>query len=218
MSASVGAHALILLLLLSLPTCRRQAPPEHKIYTFDLIDPSQLTMKKQEAKAPVKIKKKPKKKAKKKRTKKKKRAIKKTAALPKEKESIEDKIKKKLEEIDKKEWKEPEDKEELEKAKLIDTGTFQNAWYSDIVASKIYQHWNTPSKALLDLPDPAVVVRFVIARNGGVRIIRIDKKSGSELLDRSAVQAIENAQPLPPLPADYSGESLEVCMTFIPEE
>ncbi len=212
-SISVGAHALCLFLILSIPMCRRIKKPEHKIYTFDLIDPSKLTMRQpKEAQRP-----KPKEpnEKKKKKPKRKKRVIKKKIALPKK--SVEEKIKERLKELDKKEWLEPSKVDELEKAKLLDTGTFKNSWYNDAVASKIYQHWQTPSKTLMEKEELSVVVRFRIMRDGRVTIIGIDKNSGSENLDSSALQAIRDSQPLPPLPQDYRGDSLEVCMTFVPE-
>lgn len=218
-SISVAAHALCLFLLITLPTCGRRGKTEHKVYTFDLVDPSLLTMKKPKSRtAPKKkkvekVKKKPKPKPKKK-----KKVIRKKAALPKTKKSIEEKIKEKMKEVDKKDWLEPSKLEELSKAKLLDTGAFTNAWYNDVVASKIYQHWKTPSKSLSEEDDLKVIVRFRIRRDGTVSVVGVDRQSGSEMLDSSALQAVKEAQPLPPLPDDYRGDFLEVCMTFIPEE
>lgn len=214
---SIAGHAVLLCLLLTMPMCRRAPKPEHKVYTFELIDPSQLTMRKPK-KPPVEKPRKKKPEKKKKKKKKKKRVIKKSATLPQKRKNIEERINEQLKELDKKEWLEPSKLEELQKAKLLDTGTFANVWYNDAVASKIYQCWRTPSKALAEGEGLCVVVRFRIMRDGRVAILGVDRKSGNENLDSSALQAIKEAQPLPPLPGDYKGESLDVCMTFIPEE
>jgi TonB family protein len=210
---SAAAHALCLFLLLTLPMCRHAKKPEGKVYTFDLIDPSKLTMKKPKE-APKAENKKPD--TPKRKKVRKKKAKKKQFALPKK--SVEDKIQEQLDKIEKKEWLEPSKLNELEMAKRIDTGEFKNSWYNDAVASKIYRCWHTPSKITVETEECTVVVRFKIARDGSVSILGIDRKSGSEVLDRSALQAIRDAQPLPPLPQDYKGDSLEVCMTFVPEE
>lgn len=215
---SGAAHALLLFMIIALPTCARIRKPEHKIYTFDLIDPSLLTMRKPREAPKAPKKKPPKKEEKKPQPEKKpekkadkKKIIKKKVELPKK--SIEERIKDQLKKMEDKEWAEAE---EFEKAKLLDTGAFTNAWYNDAVASKIYQCWQTPSKALAEKEGLSVVVRFRIMKDGRVIIVGVDRRSGNDVLDGSALQAIQDAEPLPPLPDDYKGDSLEVCMTFIP--
>lgn len=266
---SGAAHALILLLFIVIPNWgafRAPRKPEHKIYTFDLIDPSMLSMKKTSGaplsstaktsappskKETVKVKKEepkkkeepikeapkkkepPKKKPPKKEKKEKKAEKKPAKEKPVfSKKSIEEKIKERLKKIeeDSKEsqWVEPEKAEELLKpaskekvaeqgiAGLLNTGDFLNVSYNDAVASLIYQAWQPPSKTPADKENATVVVRFKIAKDGEVSNARVEKKSGSEVLDASALQAIKDSSPLPPLPDDYAGDSLEVCMTFVP--
>lgn len=264
---SGGAHALILLLFVVIPNwgnLRRSRKPEHKIYTFDLIDPALLSMKKTSGaplssaaktsappprKEAVKVKKEeakkkeaPKKEApakkappkKKEEQKKEKKREKKPAAEKPafSKKSIEEKIKERLRKIEEESresrWVEPEKAEELlrpaskEKvaeqgiAGLLNTGEFLNVSYNDAVASIIYQAWQPPSKTPADKESATVVVRFKIARGGEISNPRVEKRSGSEVLDASALQAIKESSPLPPLPDDYKGDSIEVCMTFVP--
>ena len=260
-SISAIAHTLIILLAVVIPNWgnfRSPKKPEHKIYTFNLIDPSMISMKKTSGaplsstakttappkKDTVKVKKEepkkeePKKKEppkKKEEPKKKDRKADKKKP-PKEKpvfskKSIAEKIKdqlKKIEEESKSEWVEPDKAEELLKpasqgrvaeqgiAGLLNTGDFLNVSYNDAVASLIYQAWQPPSKTPTDKENVTVVVRFKIAKDGAVSNPRVEKKSGSEVLDASALQAIKDSSPLPPLPDDYAGDSLEVCMTFVP--
>lgn len=260
---SFSGHVLCFLLIFGIPSCSlfmRPKKPEHKIYTFDLIDPSMLSMKKTQGtpasaaksktapESPVKVppkKEQPKKETKKKeepkkkppqkktdkkdKKKKSKKAPKKKSKLPKK--TVEDRIKeqlKKIEESGADEWVEADKADTLTKpaskdkvaeqgiAGLLNTGDFTNVSYNDAVASLIYQTWQPPSKTPSDKEGATVVVRFKIVRDGVVSSVRIEKKSGSEVLDNSAIQAIKDASPLPPLPEDYKGDSLEVCMTFVP--
>jgi protein TonB len=249
---SLSGHVLCFLLLFGVPSCgrfMRPKKPEHKIYTFDLVDPRALSMKKTKgppvsakkktsSTEPVKAapkkkqpekkaekKKKPKKKPPKKKAAPKKKKPKKKPALPKK--TIEDRIKerlKKIEESGAEEWVEADKADTLTKDKvakegiagLLNTGDFTNVSYNDAVASLIYQTWQPPSKTPADKEGATVVVRFKIARGGVVSNILVEKKSGSGVLDNSALQAIRDASPLPPLPEDYKGDALEVCMTFVP--
>lgn len=253
---SAGTHALCLFLLVGIPMCRSRAPrkPEHKIYTFTLIDPALLSMKtttggptsatvktqgqkiaipkKEEPKKPPEKKpekkdKAPEKKDKEKKADKKKPEEKKDKALF-SKKTIEEKIKEQLDKIEEKKWVEPDKADDLLKpasrekiaeqgiAGLLNTGDFANVNYNDAVASLIYQTWQPPSKTAADQEGLTVVIRFRIMRDGTVVSPRVEKKSGSEVLDTSSLQALKDASPLPPLPEDCTGDSLEVCMTFVP--
>ena len=101
-------------------------------------------------------------------------------------------------------------------AGLLNTGEFANVNYNDAVASLIYQTWQPPSKTPTDKEGSTVVIKFKIMRDGSVINPVVEKKSGSEVLDNSALQAIKDASPMPQLPDDYTGDALEVCMTFVP--
>jgi periplasmic protein TonB len=268
-SISAVAHTLIILLAVIIPNWgnfRSPKKPEHKIYTFDLIDPSMLSMKmtsgaslsstakttaSQPNKDTVKVKKEEPKKKKeepkkeepkkkeppKKKEEPKKKDKKAEKKPPKEKpvfskKSMEERIKEQLKKIEEEskesQWVEPEKVADLLKpasqgkvaeqgiAGLLNTGDFNNINYNDAVASLIYQAWQPPSKTPVDKENVTVVVRFKIAKDGAVSNPRVEKKSGSEVLDTSAIQAIKDSSPLPPLPDDYAGDSLEVCMTFVP--
>lgn len=267
---SAAAHTLVIVFAIIVPNWgslhRSPKKLEHKIYTFDLIDPSVLSMKKtsggalsskaktsapEPKKDTVKVKKEESKKKKeepKKEEPKKKEPLKKKEIKRKDKKSdkkkpqkekpvfskksmeekIKDQLKKIEEESKESEWVEADKAEELFKpasqgkveeqgiAGLLNTGDFLNVSYNDAVASLIYQAWQPPSKTPADKENLTAVVRFQIARDGGVSNPRVEKKSGSEVLDSSALQAIKDSSPLPPLPDDYAGESLDVCMTFVP--
>lgn len=231
---SAAVHAVVLFLLLSIPTCRRRPVPDHQVYTFELIDPSHLKMKEtaQKASSGEKRAEKQKKSRSKKREnpppgarpeKKKpvpkgKRVVRQVFEAPKKERDIEEKIREQIEKLDHTEWVEPEEHLERSLDELLHTGDFTDGRYRDAVASKIYQCWHTPSKIVTGEEHRHVVARFVIYRDGRVTGMRIESGSGSDSLDISALEAIRAAQPFPPLPDDYREETLEVRMTFIPEE
>lgn len=57
------------------------------------------------------------------------------------------------------------------------------------------------------------VLRFVVDRAGSVRSFGLDKGTGSGLLDREVREMLERASPLPPVPADFGAETVEVVIT-----
>lgn len=60
----------------------------------------------------------------------------------------------------------------------------------------------------------AATVTFVISRDGTVRDVKISSSSGVPSLDRSAVRAVMEASPLPPIPPTWQGDTLPATMRF----
>jgi protein TonB len=56
------------------------------------------------------------------------------------------------------------------------------------------------------------LLRFRMDRNGKVLSYSIERTSEHEVLDEAALAMIERAQPLPPLPDDVPGESIELII------
>src|ERR1041385_2490049 len=73
--------------------------------------------------------------------------------------------------------------------------------YVDLMRDRISQHWNTAS--VHSLPSQKCAVSFTIARNGTVTNVQVTQPSGDYLLDTSAKRAVLDANPLPPLPAQF---------------
>ena len=53
------------------------------------------------------------------------------------------------------------------------------------------------------------VVAFTIARDGKVTRVWIDQSTGSSLLDQASIATIRDASPVPPLPHDITGNSVD---------
>jgi protein TonB len=58
------------------------------------------------------------------------------------------------------------------------------------------------------------VVTFQILRDGTVKNPQLVQRSGNSTLDYSALRAIMDAGPFPPLPPNYSGSQADVELRF----
>jgi len=103
--------------------------------------------------------------------------------------------------------------------KTIVTGgvVFPHMWYLKIIERKVREHWITHGMDIT-AQETNPVVRFEIGRGGFVSGLRIERSSGSEILDDSAIRAVMNAQPFPPLPDEFRGDSLGVHFGFSYEQ
>jgi TonB family protein len=85
---------------------------------------------------------------------------------------------------------------------------FAYPWYLEQLVRKVQRGWR-PSTSTL-----AATIHFRIDRNGRIDDIEVEKSSGNFLFDQSALRAVESANPLAPLPSDYSGDWLGVYLDF----
>jgi len=84
--------------------------------------------------------------------------------------------------------------------------------YADLVVQRVTQKWQTTGLAGMQLP--MVVITFDILRDGSVRNPQIAQRSGNSTLDYSALRAVSDAGPFPPLPPNYNGSSTSVELRF----
>ncbi len=92
--------------------------------------------------------------------------------------------------------------------------TFGNQFggYADLVVQRVTNAWQTNGLAGQNLP--VAVITFDIMRNGTVTNAKIAQSSGNSILDLSALRAVTDAAPFPPLPPNYSGSSTSVELRF----
>jgi protein TonB len=84
--------------------------------------------------------------------------------------------------------------------------------YADLVVRRVTDKWQTTGLAGMHLP--MAVITFDILRDGSVRNPQISQRSGNSTLDYSALRAVTDAAPFPPLPPNYSGSSTNVELRF----
>jgi TonB family protein len=95
----------------------------------------------------------------------------------------------------------------------LEGGDVQFAWYRDSVTAALYSHWRRPILSGL-VEQVEARVTFDILRDGSVRGLRIDHSSGLQAFDRSALRAVSDAAPLPPLPGNWRDATLPATFVF----
>ncbi|MGH7359613.1 MAG: TonB family protein, partial [Candidatus Rokuibacteriota bacterium] len=94
----------------------------------------------------------------------------------------------------------------------VDASDFPFTYYLRLIQSKIGERWAPPRAAAAG--GERVVVLFEIQRDGQVREPQVEKSSGNNLYDQSAVRAVMEASPFPPLPPEFKASSLRVHFGF----
>ena len=85
--------------------------------------------------------------------------------------------------------------------------------YHDRIWAKIRSKWILP-EGVTSSTSLITVVSIRIAASGEIEQFWIEKRSGNDYYDQSALRAIRKANPLPSLPDDISETSLEVGINF----
>jgi TonB family protein len=88
------------------------------------------------------------------------------------------------------------------------------AWYVAAMRNRISANWLLATVSSNILTAPRVYLTFEISRDGTITNVQITQSSGVPEVDRSALRAILASNPLPALPPDYSGGSVNVQFYF----
>jgi protein TonB len=95
----------------------------------------------------------------------------------------------------------------------LGSAAFPFAYYQSIVTGRLRSAWNRP--VVPGLMEPIrVTIYFEIQRGGRITGIEAVAASGNAALDRSALRAIHDSNPLPPLPEEFEGDRLAASYTF----
>ncbi|MCK5534818.1 TonB C-terminal domain-containing protein [bacterium] len=93
----------------------------------------------------------------------------------------------------------------------IEGKKFPFAYYLELIQNKINHQWRSPCNVL---ENKKVVVFFKVLKGGQVKNISLEESSGVFLLDQSALRAIWQSAPFPPLPQGYKKDFLNVHFKF----
>ncbi|HEU5180884.1 MAG TPA: TonB family protein [Candidatus Polarisedimenticolia bacterium] len=96
---------------------------------------------------------------------------------------------------------------------MLDDATFQYGWYLSNMSGLFSRNWTRPIKPDLSTSLRAIV-HFRIQKDGKITDIVLEQPSGDAALDRSALRAVQDSNPLPPLPYQYAKDSLGVHFFF----
>jgi protein TonB len=87
-------------------------------------------------------------------------------------------------------------------------------YYVAAMRNRISSNWLMSTVSPNILSAPRTYLTFEIQRDGTITNPETTQSSGIPEVDRSALRAILASNPLPPLPADYSGGSINVQFYF----
>jgi TonB family protein len=96
-------------------------------------------------------------------------------------------------------------------AATVDGGGFGSSYYLSLVFGRIRDLWDNPVQTSSVVQ---VTIYFRILKDGQVLDAQVEKSSGIDLFDQSAMRAIISSAPLPPLPTEYRGEYLGIHLEF----
>jgi periplasmic protein TonB len=81
--------------------------------------------------------------------------------------------------------------------------------YTNTLLAWLDRHKEYPWTARRRGMQGRVVLRLAVARSGAVTEARVESSSGAEILDEAAIEMVQRANPVPPLPASFPGDHAE---------
>lgn len=96
----------------------------------------------------------------------------------------------------------------------IGLSNFPFTYYLQAIHSRISNNWHTSLIRTGSSGDIYVTVKFRIFRNGQISEPEVIESSQSRTMDSSAIRAIRNSAPFPPLPREYEDEYLIIRLIF----
>jgi TonB family protein len=94
----------------------------------------------------------------------------------------------------------------------VEGAGFGSNYYVDVMRTKIAEYWRNPVRGATSVIRSTIY--FKIKRNGKIHDASIERPSGLNLFDQAALRSVLSADPLPPLPSEYTGEELGVHLEF----
>jgi TonB family protein len=89
--------------------------------------------------------------------------------------------------------------------------------YYDSIWEKIKKEWTLPENLPKGKTTLETTIVIVIDREGKIQKSWFERKSGNSLFDQRAMRAIKKAEPLPPIPKEFSDTTLEMGFRFHPD-
>ena len=87
-------------------------------------------------------------------------------------------------------------------------------YYRDLLEQMVGRKWQTSDVDSRLRTAPPAIVTFIIHRNGTATDVRLEQSSGNRALDYSALRAVYEAAPFPPLPAGYERNEAKIEFWF----
>jgi protein TonB len=87
-------------------------------------------------------------------------------------------------------------------------------YYRDLLEQAVARRWRTTDVDPSLQTAPPVIVTFLIRRDGSTADVTLEQSSGNKALDYSAMRAIYEASPFPPLPTGYERNDARIEFWF----
>lgn len=138
---------------------------------------------------------------------------------PEERESLADRLAERLRSQDEERAEEPEVEQQptepvASASATVTASRFPYAWYLSIVQGKVSSNWRQPSSRLITQDQLSTRISFRIRRDGSAELVTVRRSSNLPNVDQSAVKAVRDSTPFPPLPDDYMEDHLDVTIDF----
>jgi TonB family protein len=89
--------------------------------------------------------------------------------------------------------------------------------YYSMVWAKIKAQWTLPEDFQKGKTELESIIVMIIRRDGTVQKSWFEKRSGDALYDQMAMRAIMKAEPFPPIPKEFSDNTVEIAIRFHPD-
>jgi TonB family protein len=89
--------------------------------------------------------------------------------------------------------------------------------YYNMIWAKIKKEWTLPGGLPKGKTDLETIIVVIIERDGKVQKSWFEKRSGNAYYDQMAMRAIKKAEPLPPIPKEFSDDIFEIGIRFYPD-
>ena len=89
--------------------------------------------------------------------------------------------------------------------------------YYGRIWAKIKEEWTLPENLPQEKADLETIIVVIIEKDGKIQKSWFEKKSGNSLYDQMAMRAIKKAEPLPPIPKEFSDDTFEIGIRFYPD-
>ena len=89
--------------------------------------------------------------------------------------------------------------------------------YYSTIWERIKREWTLPGDLPKEKATLETIIIIVVERDGKIQKSWFEKRSGNSLYDQSAMRAIKKADPLPPIPKEFSDNTFEIGIRFYPE-
>ncbi|MBM3319155.1 MAG: TonB C-terminal domain-containing protein [Candidatus Eisenbacteria bacterium] len=96
----------------------------------------------------------------------------------------------------------------------LDGADFPFLYYLALIEARIGDRWVPPEGLVSGGKPPSATVRFDIHRDGRVHGPKVSESSGISYFDLSAIRAVLESDPFPPLPDGFPGDRLGVFFVF----